>query len=479
MTFQRLFRTLKIKETNIKDTQKELTGVNSDSRKIENGNVFVCLTGRQDDGHMFVLNALAAGAAVVVCEYLSAMLPQNAEYVLVDNTRIALALLCNEFYGCPSEKMKLVGITGTNGKTSTAQMLKHVFTFAGKKCEAVGTLDGGLTTPDCEELYKKLALFAEEGYEYVFMEVSSHALSLEKAVALKFELGIFTNLSREHLDFHTDMNEYALTKAKLFYLCGKSLFNNDDVYTEKISRRAKNKHYYSIYNLNAGYAASNIINDRDKGISYDLVYSNGMFKVSCPLPGMFNVYNTLSAISASLILGLDHEIIRNAFRVMPFVKGRLERIDIGSERGFSVYIDYAHTPDALEKVLKTMREFRRAGERIILLFGCGGDRDRGKRRVMGQIASRYADFTVITSDNSRSENRGQIIAEILRGIDKESAYTVIEDRKKAIEVCIKSAKKGDMVLLAGKGHEDYEITKEGKKPFSEKEIVRQILMNDS
>jgi len=473
LTLQRLFQTLNIKETNISDVEIDICGICSDSRLVKEGDLFVCLRGLKSDGHHYALAALRAGASAVVCEERPMSLPSHVPYVLVENSRLALSLLCDAFYGHPSSRLKLVGVTGTNGKTSTVHILSHIVSFAGKRCGTIGTLDGGLTTPDCEELYRRLADYEESGCEYVFMEVSSHSLMWEKVSALRFDLGIYTNLSGEHLDFHGDMKAYAEAKARLFPLCERALINADDAYKEEVSRYAKNIAFYSCGNP-ADFRASRAVWNEKEGMGYDFLYPGGMSRIRCPLFGDFNVYNTLAALSASRLLGIDIEAAKGAMSTMPFVKGRLEKIDIG-QRDFSVYIDYAHTPDALEKVLKVMKKAKGKGEKLILLFGCGGDRDRGKRRLMGQIASRYADFTVLTADNSRSENRRDIINEILRGIDKESAHIVIEDRKEAIEYCLSHAKTGHRILLAGKGHEEYEITAEGKKPFSEREIVRKYL----
>lgn len=473
MTFQRLLQTLNIKDSNNFDVERQISGICSDSRQVKSGNVFVALRGQKSDGHHHVLSALRAGAIAVVGEERPPALPSHIPFLPVEDSRAALASLCDAFYGHPSSRLKLVGVTGTNGKTSTVHMLKHIFTLAGKTCESIGTLDGGLTTPDCEELYRRLHEYAEDGCEYVFMEVSSHALEWKKVSALRFALGIYTNLTGEHLDFHGDMRAYAKAKAKLFPLCVKSLFNADDPYVGEVSQGAGEAYTYSC-GESSPFRALHARWSEKGGLQYDFLFPGGMTRIRCPLFGRFQVYNTLAALSASRLLGIDIEAAKSAVTVMPFVKGRLEKIDIG-ERDFSLYIDYAHTPDALEKVLKTLRETMGEGEKLILLFGCGGDRDRGKRRLMGQIASRYADVTVLTSDNSRSEDRREILNEILRGIDKESAYTVIEDRKQAIEYCLSHAKAGHRILLAGKGHEEYEITAEGKKPFSERDIVRKYL----
>ncbi len=454
----------------------EICGVYSDSELCKSGGLFIAISGFHGDGHGHIGEALANGAAAAVIssdrkETARELESLGIPYAVYDDTRAAEAFITSLFYGSPEKRLKIIAVTGTNGKTTTVNLLYSVFTTAGFKCRMIGTLTGKLTTPDPSELYPTLREFADNGTEYVFMEASSHALSLGKLAPIEFEYGVFTNLTPEHLDFHGSMEEYEKAKAKLFRASKTSVINADDTASYKMSEAAQGRVITcSAKAKGADFFAENIRQNGIHGISYDLMTKNRVFKIKTSMSGLFTVMNTLEAAAVSLSEGIPPEVIRGAICGFSGVSGRLERIIIPTN-DFSVYIDFAHTPDALENILKTVRNFMSPDKRLVLLFGCGGDRDKTKRPVMGGIATALADFVIITSDNSRSEDTAEIINDILSGVSSNGTYTVIESRKEAIEYAIENARYGDVILLAGKGHEQYEITRSGTRPFSERDIV--------
>ena len=423
------------------------------------------------DGHSFCCSARDNGAVLLVVEEITECVKKSAlPYIMVKSTRRALALMCAKHAGNPERALKLIGVTGTNGKTSTCGILKEIYKKAGVKAESLGTLDGGLTTPDPEDFFPIIRSMFDRGVQTVCMEVSSHSLALDKLYGVKFEGGIFTNLTPEHLDFHRDMNEYCEIKAKLFSKCKWGLYNIDDKYGNRVSLKSNGIDYTYSINANSDFKAINYVPKGTYGFEYELAIRNRKILINSNLTGIFNVYNTMAAASAAYLDGIDREMIENGVKSVDGVNGRLERLSLG-DIPFSVFIDYAHTPDALRNVLECVRSFRKNNQKITVLFGCGGDRDKSKRRIMGNIASELADNVIVTSDNSRSEVPSDIIDEIMLGIDKEKPHTVIEDRKRAIEYAIENGEVGDIILLCGKGHEDYEIGKFGKRYFSEKEIA--------
>ena len=450
---------------------KEIMGVTSRSSSIKEGYIFVCIDGLHTDGHIFACEAKRRGAALLVVERITdCVIKSGLPFIKTDNTRKALSLMCAKHVGNPERELKLIAVTGTNGKTSTCSILTEIYRKAGINACSLGTLDGGLTTPDPEELFLLLRRMFDSGITTVVMEASSHALAFDKLYGVDFKGGIFTNLTPEHLDFHKDMDEYAKCKSKLFSNCAYGLYNADDGYVETVKRNNKGRAYTYSVGGNADFIASNVRYLGVDGFEYDLLTAKDTIKIKSRLSGGFNVYNTLAAASAAYIDGISTEDIEKGISSIDGVKGRLERLDVeGSD--ISVYIDYAHTPDALEKVLMCIRSFKSRDQKLTLVFGCGGDRDRSKRKVMGRIASSLADLVVVTADNSRSENTSDIINEILKGIDKERAYKVIEDRETAIAYAIEQCEKNGIVLLCGKGHENYEIGRFGKRYFSEREIA--------
>ena len=469
----------------------EITEIVTSSLKADRGTLFVCLEGAKSDGHKYIRDALLRGAVAVVMQNGTRVTPppfcKNITFIYTDNTRRAAAMLYNSWYGRPSDKLKIIAVTGTNGKTSTTAMLKAIFEAALYKCGIIGTVgcnSGGhvlsanpdsplanMTTPDPKELYRTLAFMAADGVEYVFMEASSHALKLHKLDALFFDTAVFTNLTPEHLDFHETIEDYKESKAKLFSMSERALINVDGEVGKYMAERVTGRLYtYSAKGRYADFRAERITSDK-RGISYTLVSKNTIMKIKTALHGEFNVDNTLAAAAVSLLHNISPATVGAAVGAMHGVNGRMEKINLDFDVDFSVYIDYAHTPDALENLLRSARGMTEAGERIVLLFGCGGDRDKSKRSVMGKIASVGADFTIITSDNSRSEDKEKIIEDIMQGFDKSREHKIITDRREAIEYALVNAQPGDVILLAGKGHEKYEIDSNGRHPFDEKDIV--------
>lgn len=482
----------------------EITGITSDSREVQRGYLFVCIKGTKVDGHRFIEDALEAGAAAILVEKsadldLTSFMTNRADndepvFLVSENTRRALAFLWDSWYDHPAKNMKLVAVTGTNGKTSVTFMLRAIFRAAMYKTGLIGTVvcysderrlsirssddTANMTTPDPKELYKMLSVMASEGVEVVLLEATSHALALDKLAPLHFAAAVFTNLTPDHLDFHGTMENYLEAKKKLFSMCDTAIINGDDAYALSIAEAAEVGGCKNIRlctcddRKRVDYSAVSIVNLGAYGIEYILSSVCSVFKVKSNIPGRFTVINTLQASACALEVGISVQNVQDALCHMGGIDGRFERVKLCSGANFSVFIDYAHTPDALRNLLLTVRDFRKSGQRIVLLFGCGGDRDKSKRAVMGNIASSLADFVIVTSDNSRSEEPSDIIADIMSGFDFTRAHAVvIENRAEAIDYAIKNALKDDIILFAGKGHEEYEINREGRHPFSEKNIA--------
>lgn len=460
------------------DLQTEICDICFDTRRLTPGCAFVCLEGTKADGHDYVAQAMKGGAALCICRKPP---QENVPYVQVEDTRAALAALARNWHGRPDERLKLVAVTGTNGKTSTTFILKTLLEQAGMRVGLMGTtgnivagkaLPATMTTPDPMELYGLLAQMADHGADYAVMEASSHALTLRKLEGLTFEAGIFSNLTQDHLDFHGDMTQYALAKSRLFAQCKVAVLNRDDGAWETMAARAAGKVYtYSAQSDEADYTARNLQLSA-QGTRYLLVGKGLLGRVETSMIGTFAVYNTLAAASAMLAMGFAMDTVVQGLRAVEGVKGRLERVP--ADRPYGVFIDYAHTPDALEKVLDTLRASCEG--RLLAVMGCGGDRDRDKRPKMGRIACQKADHTFITSDNPRSEKPEAIIEEIVAGCGgMEGRFTPITDRREAIAAALAMARKGDVVLLAGKGQETYQELATGKIHFDEREIVRDLL----
>jgi len=465
------------------DMDAEVRGVCYDSRKLCSGEVFVAVRGQISDGHMYIGQAAEKGAVCVICEA-----PPNVDiqYVLVSDSRKALASVSAAWFGFPADKLKITGVTGTNGKTTVTSLLKRVIeNCSNEKVGLIGT-NGNMigdkhfhaerTTPESFEIQELLAKMVSEGCTYAVMEVSSHALHLSRVYGIKFEVGVFTNLTPEHLDFHASMEEYASVKALLFANSRMSAINVDDEYAPvMIGSAAGEKLTFAVNDGTADLVGKSIRLQSDR-VDFCALMIGKISRFELRIPGMFSVYNALAVISASLLLGFDIECVSTALSESVSVKGRAEVAPTG--RDFTVLIDYAHTPDALENITGAVRGF--AQGRVVTLFGCGGDRDKKKRPLMGAIAAKNSDFVVVTSDNPRTEAPGEIISEILTGMrDTKTPYRVIENRREAINWALANSIPGDVLILAGKGHETYQIFGKEKTHFDEREVVAEYLKTDN
>lgn len=456
----------------------DIADVTADSRKAGPGKLFVCLPGSKVDGHDFAVAAEQAGCAALVAERET---PSKLPHILVEDARKAYAALCANYFRNPAEKMQLFGITGTNGKTTTAFLLKHILEQSGHRCGFIGTihnmagqkvLPAHYTTPEPHELHELFDTMLREGCDTVVMEASSQALAQQRLYGCRFTAAVFTNLTQDHLDYHKTMENYLNAKLMLFRQSALGVVNLDDPHAQAfLDACPERKVTFSMKNMAADFTARNI-RYRVDGTNYDLVGLGLIGRVRMKLPGSFNVSNSLAAVTCAVSAGVPLGSALDAMKTAAGVKGRLEALDTG--RGFSVIFDYAHTPDGLSKTLDAVDELKRG--RVICVFGCGGDRDRTKRPLMGAVAAQKADFAVVTSDNPRTENPTAIINEILAGMEgTKTPYKVIENRREAIAFALREAQNNDIVLLAGKGHEDYQILKDGKIHFDEREVVAQLL----
>ena len=470
------------------EEEREIAAVAVDSRLVTAGCLFVCIRGLHTDGHDYIKEAVARGACCVLTERGASYATMDGIlYLECDNTRAASACLFDAWYGFPSKRLKMIGVTGTNGKTSVTHMLRAILEACFCKCGLIGTVGceskgrhldntmqnrlANMTTPDPPELYRMLAEMAEDGVEYVLMEVTSHALVLGKLAPIEFEAAVFTNLTPEHLDFHGDMEHYADAKASLFKKSRISVINADDLYAAQMLDAVRGRAVTASLKGRGDYLAEITEGSDDFGVRYKLSSESRTINIACPIPGQFTVMNSMQAAIVALELGFSPRSVKDALAGLFGIKGRMERVRLGPDADFTVWIDYAHTPDALENLLRTAKQFKKADGRLTVLFGCGGDRDRSKRPMMGRVAAENADRVIITSDNSRSEEPRSIIDEILLGISDRKGVAVIENRREAIRYAVKTANKHEILLLAGKGHEEYEIDRNGKHPFCEKEIV--------
>lgn len=505
-------------------TDIEISEIVSDSRRVSDNCLFLCIRGIKNDSHRYIGEVCAKGAAAVVVEEeywgRTLHLPAGITIIYTKDTRSALARLWYARYELAAAGMRLVAVTGTNGKTTVSYMLRSIFGAAMHRCGLIGTVrcetplrvldtrgdpgfcpddeNANMTTPDPGQLYRMLAAMRDDGAEYVFMEATSHALALGKLAPLRFAAVVITNLTPEHLDFHGDMENYFLAKASILEQSEAAIINADDRYAARfveyaVSRDCPCRDRIILCSAGRGgsmpdlpgerFAAENIRAADGEGVSYTLVSQREIRTIRCPVPGSFTVMNSLEAAACAMTLGVSGGFAADALAASAGTPGRLERVRLGSGFPVSVFIDYAHTPDALENLLRTARGFVDArnacrgthGGRVILLFGCGGDRDRRKRPEMGRIAARLADITVITSDNSRSEKPESIINEIMSGFDPSAAHIVEVDRRRAIFRAVALARAGDVLLLAGKGHEQYEIDATGRHEFCEADIVREAV----
>ena len=460
------------------DMDAEISGVSYDSRRTVPGDLFVAVRGFESDGHRFIPAAAAKGAAAVMCE----LAPEDGTpYVLVRDCRLGLALASRNLFGDPASSMKIIGITGTSGKTTSSYIIKHMLEHTlGARVGLIGT-NGNMigselmhtehTTPESYELQKLFRTMADSGCTHVVMEVSSHSLVLERVAGVRFDTALYTNLSQDHLDFHNTMEEYAAAKKKIFSVCDAACVNADDAYASyMISGESCRLIRYSV-DGDAELRAGNV-SMSPEGVAFDAVFGGCRAPVKLCIPGLFSVHNALGAIAVGLSLGIPLADCAEAMASAKGVKGRLELVP--SDGDYSIIIDYSHKPDALENVLKTLRAVTRG--RLILLFGCGGDRDRKKRPIMGRIGASMSDICIVTSDNPRTEDPEAIIDEIVSGVGEWGDRVVrICDRAEAIRAAIDKARSGDVILLAGKGHEDYQVVGHEKRHMDEREIVAEYL----
>jgi UDP-N-acetylmuramoyl-L-alanyl-D-glutamate--2,6-diaminopimelate ligase len=469
----------------------EINSIVYDSRQATAGSLFVAVRGEAFDGHGFATAAARNGAAAVVAEQEMAGIPlEKVGLVVVENSRAAMGQLAARFYDYPSRKLNLIGVTGTKGKTTTTYLISSVLRATGQKTGIIGTIGSRIgdevihsehTTPESVDLQALLARMVEAGVESVAMEVSSHGLAQQRVGGCEFDCGIFTNLTRDHLDYHSTMEEYLEAKLLLFREHGSakeftSVVNLDDPVSAQVLRAANGRVLTFSAKSAADITASEIRTSAN-GVLYVLGFGQERAEVSLKLGGLFNVYNSLAAAGAGISQGLSLSQIAEGLGRAETVPGRFEAVECGQD--FAVVVDYAHAPDALENVLKTAREL--TDGRVIVVFGCGGDRDRGKRPIMGRIAAEMADHCVITSDNPRTESPTAIIDEILTGINGggRARVDVQVDRREAIASALKMADPGDLVLVAGKGHEDYQIFADKTIHFDDREVVREILCSNS
>lgn len=471
----------------------EIRAITSDSRRVGQGDLFVCIRGLHLDGHRYLRDAVEAGAVAVMTEGEYGDVPSGVAHITVPDTRSALSKLYHAWYGNPGDRLRLIAVTGTNGKTSVSFMLRAIWEASMERCGLIGTVhcasggkllqsraeesDANMTTPDPEDLYRLLAEMEADGVKTVIMEATSHALALGKLDALHFDAAIFTNLTPDHLDFHGTMDRYFEAKAKLFERCDLAILCGDDTWAKKLRARLHCPvRVCSAKRQEADYIAEQIRDRGVEGISYCLKTARARIRIECPVPGRFTVMNTLLAATLALERGKSPTCIHDALRSFVGVRGRMEAVRLPLSAECRVFIDYAHTPDAMENLLRTARGFCRAGQRLVIVFGCGGERDQGKRPVMGALATSLADFAVITADNSRGEDPREIISAIVEGARAQKAenYIVIPNRRDAIAYVLHHAQAGDVILLAGKGHETYEIDRTGRHPFDERTIVDEI-----
>ncbi len=458
-------------------TDVEITGIAYDSRKVQPGSLFVCIKGYQSDGHLYTKSAIERGAAAILCQ--DEIGDVNVPVIRVKNSRKALSYLSAAWYGNPSSKMKMIGITGTNGKTTCTYLIKGILENCGYQVGLIGTnqnmigeevLPSERTTPESLELNALLSDMYEKGCNYVVMEVSSHSLYLDRVAEIHFDVGVLTNITQDHLDFHKTMDAYANAKALLFERCDVAVLNQDDARYDMMAQKASRVISYGIH-ADCDLKAADIEINRN-GTSFRVHTKEESYFSLLPIPGRFSVYNALAAIGVGMACGIPSGFMKLALKQQKGVKGRLEIVETGTD--YTVIIDYAHAPDGLYNVLSTINEFKE--QRVITLFGCGGDRDKTKRPIMGKIAGELSDYVIVTSDNPRTEDPMAIIRDVEQGV-KETAcpYEVIENRIQAIRHGMDIARPGDILLLAGKGHETYQILRDRTIHLDEREVVMEYL----
>jgi len=465
----------------------EIKNIAFDSRKVQQGGLFVAIPGGRHDGGAFIREALDKGAIAIITEASLESLSslhinrENVTLLGVADSRRSLATVGANFYGNPSTHLNLTGITGTNGKTTLTYVLEALAKADGRDTGVIGTIDchfgetkipAAMTTPESLDLNLNFRQMLDAGVTDCFLEVSSHALSQKRVCDMNFDVGIFTNLSRDHLDFHSDMEKYKSAKAELFRgnKVKAPIVNIDDQAGKEFAAELKENVISTGINSSADFSAENISLTGD-GSRFTLKTPNGSTEIRTNLLGEHNIYNLLSASAYALVQDMSLDMIQSTFQNIPSIPGRFESINKG--QNFSVLVDYAHTEDALSKAITAAKAFTEG--KVIVVFGCGGDRDKGKREGMGRVATEKADFSIITSDNPRTENPEKIVADILEGVPALAPHAAIINRREAIEYAISRAEKNDLVLIAGKGHEDYQIVGAEKEHFDDREVAREFL----
>ena len=464
----------------------EISKLAYDSRKVEPNSLFIAIKGFDSDGHDYISQAIEKGASAILLENVEKIkniaLPEDVTFIICPDTRFALAICSCNFYGNPSRKFKLIGVTGTKGKTTTTYMIKKLLEAGGKKVGLIGTIENYIgedslgesvrTTPESLELQEMFAKMVDQKVEFVVMEVSSQALKLGRVIGSNFDVGVYTNFSKEHISAkeHTDMEDYFNSKMKLFSMCQTAFINIDDFRGARVKREAKAQvKTYGIDN-NCDLLAKDIT-ITNIGVDFKARLGDRNERIKVDIPGRFSVYNSLAAISVALFYGVEPEKIKTALENIK-IPGRSELVP--NKKELSIMIDFAHSPESLQSILQAVKTYTKG--RVIVVFGCGGDRDKGKRPLMGEIAGRIADYSIITSDNPRSEKPEDIIKDIEEGISKtKGKYEIIVDRNFAIEKAIKMANKKDIIILAGKGHETYQEINGTKYPYNEREIIKEII----
>jgi UDP-N-acetylmuramoyl-L-alanyl-D-glutamate--2,6-diaminopimelate ligase len=468
----------------------EIYGIEYDSRRIRPGYAFLAIKGETTDGSRYIDAAVANGAVAVITDSEEALPREGIAWARVGNGRRAMALLTSRFYEWPSQQLTLTGVTGTNGKTTTTFLLEAILNAAKRKTILVGTIEYHIagevlssphTTPESADLNKLFGHGVRAGCSDVVMEVSSHALAQERVYGFNFDIAVFTNLTRDHLDYHADFEDYFRAKARLFEGCGSTppprvAINIEDEYGARLAEACRNRGAEVFrYGLHSGTFHAREVELTPQGTTFEMITPAGHQHITSPLIGKVNVYNILAASAAAYARDCTLVEIAAGVRSMQRVPGRFERVDCGQP--FTVVVDYAHTDDALRNLTSVARDFVRSGH-VITVFGCGGDRDRRKRPLMGKAAGEGSDFVVVTSDNPRSEDPAAIIKEALPGVEASGVkYAVEPDRREAIALAIAAANPGDIVLLAGKGHEKTQTTREGVFPFDDVEVAREALRN--
>lgn len=464
----------------------EISGLTHDSRQVSDGSLFVALQGQSFDGHQFIEQVIEQGAAAIVYEDASSLIPSGFPSVQVKDSRVVLPRLAANFYNHPEDKLMLIGITGTNGKTSSNYFLEHLLNGSGFESGRIGTTGAAFkdyshdlihTTPESSDLYQLLNEFVSRGANTATLEVSSHALSQNRVDGLSFNAAVFSNLTQDHLDYHITFDEYLAAKRQLFLGLkddAVALINSDDPYAGRIVADSPAKTRTYGFDKSADYQIKNF-SSNDRGTIIELSTPVGNHTIQTNTVGRFNIYNFVSAFSTALELGSDVESLINASQDLPSIPGRLEKMV--NKAPFNVFVDYAHTPDAMSTVLETLADAY-PDKILITVFGCGGDRDQGKRPIMGEIATRISTFAIITDDNPRTEKPMDIINAIAEGCQDRMNYLAIKDRTLAINTALERAEAGDIIAILGKGHEPYQEIMGERKPYSDMNVINEFMVKN-